>query len=298
MNKYIWLLFGIFYTALGVGQCLEGDCVNGFGKFACDCGYVYEGNFVNGSRTTGILTKSDLVYEGEFSNDLAHGLGVIRYIDGSWYEGTFVENYPDGYGGYHFSNGSKYLGEIQQGNFSGLGIEWWVGKDSSEIDTRIGHFEEDQLNGLGCSLGFDGEIHFGKYVKGAYVGFGFLINLNLEVVKAGNFKKKKHLENEIKFDYPEKGKVGLNGFSTGSFSYDLISDMDGGFMHLVESKKGIPYQVMIYDKRNQLFYLSSEGTPKYGYAIKFTGEIYFANLETEYSNKIILGELRYAKNEY
>ena len=63
---------------ISYAQCLEGDCINGYGKFTCDCGYLFEGMFKNGSRVTGTLTKEDLVYTGEFKYDLAHGFGIIN----------------------------------------------------------------------------------------------------------------------------------------------------------------------------------------------------------------------------
>ena len=111
----------LLLSQLGLSQCLEGDCFNGYGKFACDCGYVFEGDFKNGERITGTLTKSELVYTGEFLNELAHGYGKIVYQDSSWYEGTFQENVPVGYGTYFLSNSLRYTGEIENSEFNGLG---------------------------------------------------------------------------------------------------------------------------------------------------------------------------------
>ena len=65
--KQLLILIPILYSVIGYSQCIEGDCFDGFGKFKCDCGYVFEGEFVKGERVNGTLTKSDLVYTGELS---------------------------------------------------------------------------------------------------------------------------------------------------------------------------------------------------------------------------------------
>jgi hypothetical protein len=82
--KHLFFCYLIGLTTLSYAQCIEGDCINGYGKYTCDCGYVFEGEFVDGERVSGTLTKSDLVYTGEFKNELAHGFGTIKYKDGSW----------------------------------------------------------------------------------------------------------------------------------------------------------------------------------------------------------------------
>lgn len=78
--------------------CIEGNCVNGTGK------YVYD----NGD-----------VYTGSFKNDLREGSGSFLYTDGEKFSGTYLEDKKQGPGEYHFKNGDKYVGEFQNGQING-----------------------------------------------------------------------------------------------------------------------------------------------------------------------------------
>jgi hypothetical protein len=103
--------------------CIEGDCVNGSGK------YVYE----NGD-----------VYTGFFKNDLRDGKGNFDYTDGEKFIGTYVEDKRQGAGEYIFKNGDKYLGEFKAGQINGKGI--YTFSDGKALD---GNFQNDGLDGTG-----------------------------------------------------------------------------------------------------------------------------------------------------
>lgn len=79
--------------ALGVAKqaigCVEGDCVNGTGKYV----------FLDRTR-----------YEGEFRNGQAHGTGFCAYADGDMYLGEWKSNAFNGNGKYYHANGT-----VQQG---------------------------------------------------------------------------------------------------------------------------------------------------------------------------------------
>ena len=107
MRFLVSFLF-IFFVSSGYSQCLEGNCFTGVGTFKCSCGYIYEGEFLEGKKVYGTLTKEDLIYTGEFKDDVAEGEGVIHFIDSTWYEGSFVNSFPEGYGTFHFADGTTY----------------------------------------------------------------------------------------------------------------------------------------------------------------------------------------------
>jgi hypothetical protein len=67
------------------------------------------------------------VYEGEYSEDMQHGLGVYYFNNVKsiikTYEGEFKNGYFDGNGILYFANGNKYLGEFKNDKRHGNGIE-------------------------------------------------------------------------------------------------------------------------------------------------------------------------------
>lgn len=297
MNKYL-ITIATLFTILGCyAQCLEGNCIDGYGKFACDCGYVYEGEFKNGSRTNGTLTKSDLIYVGEFQNDLAHGVGTIKYKDSSWYEGSFVENYPDGYGHYHLTVNQNYIGEIEQGFFHGLGIEKTQGKDSSNITFKIGQFDQDQLDGFGCRVDSDGNVHFGKFSNGSPEGIGLSIFCEKNELEVGEYKKKRIVKNQTLKNKTQDGGVLIEGFEIGAYTYDLVSDNYGYSIQLTVYKKGKVFRVVLFNRKEDIFYLSNEFMPEVGQVIRSNGEIWNATLVSDGSKEIILNEVKFSQRK-
>lgn len=70
------------------------------GRISCTDGTWYEGIFSKKGLEEGRMkrTYSDgSVYEGECSNGVINGKGVVRYFDGTVYEGEFVNGSPKGY---------------------------------------------------------------------------------------------------------------------------------------------------------------------------------------------------------
>ena len=122
---------------------MEGNCFNGWGVYKCSCGYVYEREFENGEKVKGTLTKEDLVYTGEFKNDVAEGIGVIRFADSTWYEGEFEQNLPHGFGIFHYADGTTYTGEMEEGKFSGPGVMQFFSASGKESVREVGFFVKD-----------------------------------------------------------------------------------------------------------------------------------------------------------
>ena len=118
------LTYSQLTSAGSTGQCISGNCFNGYGVATFSDGGRYEGNFVNEVKTGhGTYTYSDGGrYQGNFENDLMNGYGVYEYADGNSYEGDFVNGMKSGYGVYKYSDGSLYKGNFTNENQTGKGV--------------------------------------------------------------------------------------------------------------------------------------------------------------------------------
>ncbi|TGN08327.1 MORN repeat-containing protein [Leptospira ilyithenensis] len=106
--------------------CVEGDCVNGIGK------YIYE----NGD-----------IYQGSFKNDQREGQGNFVYTDGEKFSGIYKEDKRSGPGEYQFKNGDKYIGEFKDGGINGKGT--YSFKDGKSLN---GDFSNDGMEGTGTLI--------------------------------------------------------------------------------------------------------------------------------------------------
>jgi hypothetical protein len=61
------------------------------------------------------------VYSGEFRKGKRHGLGILKWPDGSTYKGWFTNGKRDGHGRYTFSDGGYYDGHWKDGQYDGIG---------------------------------------------------------------------------------------------------------------------------------------------------------------------------------
>ena len=59
--------------------------------------------------------KNIRIYEGEFYQDLRHGIGFELYPNGNTYQGGFYEGKAHGNGIYKWNNGELYDGEWRHG---------------------------------------------------------------------------------------------------------------------------------------------------------------------------------------
>lgn len=101
------------------------------------------------------------IYEGQFSNGLAHGHGVLRFAGGNKFEGEFKNGVEDGYGEESSQRKILFKGYYRNGLRHGHGV-YTAAEDYS--------FEGDYCNGLwhgyGEVLKKDGSKESGKFVCG------------------------------------------------------------------------------------------------------------------------------------
>jgi len=272
--RFIYTSILFLFAFSSYSQCVTGDCENGYGKYKCDCGYVFEGDFSNGQKVKGTLTKKDLVYTGDFKNDLAEGYGVMKYKDGSWFEGTFKNNAPHGYGSYYFSNGQKFVGEVFEGSFKGMGIQVFSDIEGRVIETQFGIFADDRLNGMGCSISFNGDIYMGNFLNGNYMGFGVFVFAEQETAEAGRFRKMKLKDNVIMNDYPEKGFFGVKGYVLDSLQYNLSGDVYASNIQINVGDTSNNQTAIYFSLETKQFFISNLGDPSTGKMINEDGEVY------------------------
>ena len=75
MKKLLLILLCL--PMIGFGQCILGDCENGYGKF---------------------ITLDDIIYKGEFKDGTLHGLVTFIWPSGNRYVGEFKNGDRNGLG--------------------------------------------------------------------------------------------------------------------------------------------------------------------------------------------------------
>lgn len=95
---------------------------NGHGELKFSNGYLYTGDFVNGTfEGHGTYKSKDHVYTGPFKNGTFNGNGTLTYANGNVYSGPFLNGEPHGFGKKVFANGDQYIGRFDNGVRNGLG---------------------------------------------------------------------------------------------------------------------------------------------------------------------------------
>lgn len=127
MNKlFTLLLLAHFFGANAQLNCIEGDCVNGFGKarYTQFERSFYEGYWLNGLRHgEGTFTDSwGNVFSGTWKNDELNGYSEIKWTNGNTYKGGFSDDRLNGHGELIWSDGTLYKGGFEDGHRSGHGI--------------------------------------------------------------------------------------------------------------------------------------------------------------------------------
>ena len=95
MRNFIPILLTCF-PIIVFGQCVSGDCENGYGAFT----------YPSGSK-----------YVGEFKDGKKNGQGTYTYTSADIYVGEWKDDKRDGQGTYSWANGNKYVGEWNATSF-------------------------------------------------------------------------------------------------------------------------------------------------------------------------------------
>ena len=109
--------------------------------------------------------NGDVIYDGEYEDDLPNGQGIMKYANGKQYAGVFVDGEMQGRGTYTDVDGSGYDGGWKDGKRHGHGTgHYWV-KGYMELEYegkyvgewRDGKFVEGTMTdkwGIECSAGW------------------------------------------------------------------------------------------------------------------------------------------------
>ena len=123
MKKLLLLL--MIVPMIGFGQCISGDCENGYGTYI----------WANGDKCVGEWKDGDI-----------NGLATFTYGKGEWEGDKYVGEYKDdtryGQGTYTFASGAKYVGEWKDDNMHGQGTMTYVDGTVEE-----GQWENDKFLG-------------------------------------------------------------------------------------------------------------------------------------------------------
>ena len=147
-----------------LGQCISGDCEDGFGTAKyIDGGTLYDGKL----NEEGNFTYSYAKYVGQWKNGQFHGNGTYTYSDGENYVGEYMFGKEHGHGTYTWASGDKYVGEHMFGNQHGYGTLTYT--DGAKYE---GEYKDGKRNGQGTQISADGDKYEGEWKDGKKNGKG------------------------------------------------------------------------------------------------------------------------------
>ena len=194
-EPYGWNIYineeGILYIGLFKNGNLNGKGI----RFQKKNNLLYKGDFINNLREgEGIEIGNGGKYEGSFENDKRSGKGKIYFDSGDYYEGDFSDNKFNGKG--HFiwkKNGHEYIGDYLNGIIHGNGLYKW-NKDQ--------YYKGQYINGVKEGEGeikyADGKKFICPFKNGKPNGIGIFID------PKGKQKEVQFIDGKINKDY--KGK--------------------------------------------------------------------------------------------
>ncbi len=119
--------------------------------------------------------KNGSVYDGEFMEDEAHGVGTFKGVNGEFYQGEWQADKQHGSGVYRFVSGARYRGEWKYGKMDGYGIY-----ENLEGQKFIGKYEgqmiQGKMDGLGLYCWAEGDVYIGEYSQDKRHGSGALLS--------------------------------------------------------------------------------------------------------------------------
>ena len=123
MKFSVLLMSGLLSITSYYGQCIKGNCHDGFGT----------NNWENGDS-----------YEGQWKGGNPNGHGEFYWDNGDDYKGTFKDGKMSGYGRYRWKNGDWYKGEWKDAKMTGRGEYYW----SKESATLEGNWQDDKITNV------------------------------------------------------------------------------------------------------------------------------------------------------
>lgn len=129
-------------------------------------GTVCTGEWSDGRCTSQSIKKSipdGCSYEGEHTNGIPHGSGIMIFPNGNVYEGQFKFGKKDGFGEEDLIGGGKYIGEYKNDFFHGTGTCYY--KTGNIVS---GAWSNSVLVGVGDYTSASGEKFKVRMINGRY----------------------------------------------------------------------------------------------------------------------------------
>jgi hypothetical protein len=103
------------------GDCIKGDCSDGFGVFVFSNNDRYEGDWKAGKKHGygTYISASGHIYSGMYNNDKRNGYGTYKWPEGDMYIGEYVNDLRHGRGVYIDDKGNQKEGMYVNGEFAG-----------------------------------------------------------------------------------------------------------------------------------------------------------------------------------
>jgi len=148
-------------------ECIEGDCVNGYGTLLTTTGQKFIGNFKDGLRhgdgvfllpggrkIVGVWQENEIVegtytmpdgtkYVGQWKFRERNGRGELTFPDGRHYIGEFKSDRRHGKGTMFFPDGRKYVGDFKFGERTGQGTMTYPDGRKVSGEFKNGEFVEE-----------------------------------------------------------------------------------------------------------------------------------------------------------
>jgi hypothetical protein len=121
-------------------------------------------------------------YEGDFKENLRHGMGTYVLPDGSVYSGQWREGMMSGRGVFTWPDGAVYDGEWKDGKRHGLGL-----LKTADVFTYDGMWVQNSMEGRGSATYPNGQQYNGLFSNGRREGRGTILFPNGAVYE-GRFR--------------------------------------------------------------------------------------------------------------
>ncbi|MBP6023180.1 hypothetical protein [Ferruginibacter sp.] len=140
------------------GECKEGDCINGYGRFVYTDGKSFTGFWKNGKREgKGYTYEKGMIVNGYWKND-----EMIT-------DGCFSGDCKNGYGSYDNGERTTYTGQWKDGKYNGEGTERFQ-RYQTDITTYTGQWVDGKKHGNGQLTRSTYNTNYRKWEDDTYRG--------------------------------------------------------------------------------------------------------------------------------